>query len=272
MFRLIWVLLLAVLLNGCSVFDDEDETKAWNQQKLFNEANDELRSGNFDRAIKYYEILESRYPYGKHIQQAQLNVAYAYYRASEPESALAAADRFIKFHPQHPAVAYAHYLKGMANFDPRDGLLDALVPADPSQRDPGAALDAYRSFETVVVQYPHSDYAPDARKRMLFLRNNLARYEIHAARYYMKRGAFLAAANRANYVVQNYQRTPALKPALEIMLDAYTRLGLDTLVADTERVIAANQDNAALIDDPLQELEDPTWLESIWQYFDMDKN
>lgn len=272
MLRLAWLVLFAVLLNGCSVFDEEDETKTWNQQKLFNEANDELRSGNYDRAIRYYEILESRYPYGKHIQQTQINVAYAYYRFNEPESAIAAADRFIKFHPQHPAVAYAHYLKGMANFDRRDGLLDSIIPTDLSQRDPASALDSYRDFETVVMQYPHSDYAPDARKRMLFLRNNLARYEIHAARYYIKRGAFLAAANRANYVVQNYQRTPSLRPALEIMVDAYSRLGLDKLAADTKRVLQANQGNATLVEDPLQEFDDPTWIESVWQYFEMDDN
>lgn len=272
MYRLLWIMLFAVLLNGCSLLDDDDETKGWSQQKLFSEANGELRSGNYERAIKYYEILESRYPYGKHIQQTQLNVAYAYYRFNEPESAIAAADRFIKFHPRHPAVAYAHYLKGMANFERQGGLLDALAPTDPSQRDPGATLDSYRSFEAVVTHYPHSGYAQDARKRMLFLRNNLARYEIHAAHYYMKRGAFIAAANRANYVVRNYQRTPSLRPALNIMLEAYKKLGLETLAADTRRVLDANQNNAALVDDPLQELQDPTWIESIWDYFEMDDN
>ncbi len=268
----IGLIALIIFLAGCSALEETDETKAWSQQQLFIEAGDQLRAGNYDRAIRYYEILESRYPYGKHIPQTQLNVAYAYYRFNEPESALAAADRFIKFHPQHPAVAYAYYLKGMANFDRREGVFDFLVPTDVSQRDPGSTLDAYRNFEMIVTQYADSDYAQDARKRMLFLRNNLARYEIHVARYYMKRGAFLAAANRANYVVQNYQRTPSLASALQIMIDAYGHLGLTTLAEDAQRVLDANRNTAALVEDPLQKLENPTWIEGIWQYFNLDLN
>ena len=271
MSRLIWPLLFALLLNGCSIFGEKDETKDWSQQKLYNEASSELAAGGYDKAIEYYEKLESRYPFGKYAHQAQLDVAYAYYRAEEPESALAAADRFIKFHPGHPAVAYAYYLKGLTNFNRSLGLLSRFIPTDNSQRDPGAALDSYKDFEHVVKEFPDSDYAEDARKRMLYLRNNLARYEVHVARYYIKRGAFVAAAQRASYVIENYQRTPAVKGALEVMIDAYTRLGMPKLADDAKRVLALNEQSGALIPDPL-DLQEKSWGRELWDYFGLDKN
>lgn len=271
MLRLIWPLVLVLTLTACSAFQDKDETLGWSQQKLFTEASDEMRGGNYELAIKYYEILESRYPFGKYAHQSQLNVAYAYYRFGEPESALAAADRFIKLHPGHPATAYAYYLRGLINFNRSLGFLDRFIPTDTSQRDPGAALDSYKDFAEVVRLFPESEYTEDAARRMLYLRNNLARYEVHVARYYMRRGAFLAAANRAEYVVQNYQRTPALRDALEIMIDAYTKLGMTDLAGDTQRVLALNEQSGALIPDP-QELEDkPLGLE-LWEFFSLDEN
>ncbi|RMG34013.1 MAG: outer membrane protein assembly factor BamD [Gammaproteobacteria bacterium] len=270
--RLFWSLLLALLLGGCSsIFGEKDETKGWSQQKLYNEASSELAAGGYEKAIEYYEKLEARYPFGKYAHQAQLDVAYAYYKADEPESALAAADRFIKFHPGHPAVAYAYYLKGLVNFNRSLGFLSRYLPTDLSQRDAGAAVDSYKDFERVVQQFPDSEYAEDARKRMLYLRNNLARHEVHVARYYIKRGAFVAAADRANYVVENYQRTPAVKNALEIMIEAYTRLGLDDLAADAQRVLAANLDSGAIIPDP-RDLEEKGWTRRLWDYFGLDKN
>jgi len=271
MLRHFWLLLLILSLGGCSAFNEEDVTKGWSQQKLYNEASSEMASGNYETAIKYFEILESRYPFGKYAHQSQIDIAYAYYRSEEPESALAAADRFIKFHPRHPAVAYAHYLKGLVNFNSSLGFLSRFTPTDTSQRDPGATLESYKDFETVVKQYPKSDYAEDARKRMLYLRNNLARLEVHVARYYIKRGAFLAAANRAQYVVENYQRTPALKDALEIMVDAYQRLGMDDLANDAQRVLTINQDNNAFAIDP-RDLEEKTWGHKIWDYLELDQN
>lgn len=270
MSRLVWLLIATLALGGCSIFGEEDETKGWSQQKLFNEANEELRSGNFETAAKYYEILESRYPFGKYAHQSQLNVAYAYYRGGEPESAMAAANRFIKFHPKHPATAYAYYLKGLVNFNRSRGFFERFAPTDDSQRDAGAALDSYKDFETLIRNYPNTEYAEDARMRMLHLRNNLARHEVFVARYYIRRGAFLAAANRANYVVQNYQRTPAIKDALEILIDVYTRLDLPELAEDSRRVLAANANNQSLIDDP-RELEEPTFGHKIWNFFGLDQ-
>jgi len=273
MSRVLWPLLLttALLLAGCSAFQDKDETIGWSQQKLFTEATDEMNAGNYEQAIKYYEILESRYPFGKYAHQAQLNVAYAYYRFAEPESALAAADRFIKLHPNHPATAYAYYLRGLINFNRSLGFLDRFLPTDTSQRDPGAALDSYKDFAEVIRKFPNSEYAADSAQRMLYLRNNLARLEVNVARWYMRRGAFLAAANRAEYVVQNYQRTPALRDALELMIAAYTKLGMDDLVADTQRVIAMNEANGSLIPDPQELADKPIGLE-VWEFFGLDEN
>jgi outer membrane protein assembly factor BamD len=262
---------LALLLAGCSAFQDKDETIGWSQQKLFNEATGEMQAGNYQTAIKYYEILESRFPYGKYAHQSRLNVAYAYYRASEPESALAAADRFIRLHPNHPATAYAYYLRGLVNFNRSLGFLDRFLPTDTSQRDPGAALESYNDFAEVVRKFPDSEYTVDSAQRMLYLRNNLARYEIRVARYYMRRGAYLAAANRAEYVVQNYQRTPAVREALEIMIEAYTRLGLPELATNTQRVLALNEDSGALIPDP-QKLAEKSLGQKVWEFFELDQN
>jgi len=269
--HLLIALLAVLLLAGCAGFDEKDETEGWSQQKLFTEATDEMQSGNYEKAIKYYEILESRYPYGKYAHQAQLNVAYAYYRFSEPEAALAAADRFIRLHPGHPATAYAYYLRGLINFTRSLGFLDRFLPTDTAQRDPGAALDSYKDFAEVVRKFPNSEYAPDAAQRMLYLRNNLARYEVRVAQYYMKRGAYVAAANRAEYVVQNYQRTPSVRDALALMIVAYGKLGLIELANDTRRVLALNENNGSLIDDP-QRTADKGLTEQIWDFLELDQN
>lgn len=266
------ILLTAVLLAGCSGLDEKDETRGWSQQKLYSEATADLNAGSYESAIKYYEILESRYPFGKYAHQAQINLAYAYYRFEEPASALAAADRFIKLHPRHPATAYAHYLKGLVNFNRSLGFLDRFLPTDTSQRDPGAALDSYNDFAEVLAQFPNSEYAEDSARRMLYLRNNLARHEVNVARYYIRRGAYLAAANRAEFVVQNYQRTPALRDALEIMIDAYAKLGMEQLESDTRRVLALNEQNGSLIPDPLREFEEKPFGLRVWEFFELDKN
>ncbi len=272
MLRIYWIVLLsAALLAGCAGLKDEDETRGWSQQKLYTEATDEMNAGNYQRAIEYYEILESRYPFGKYARQSQINLAYAYYRFTETESAIAAADRFIKLYPQHPATAYAYYLKGLANFNRSLGFLDRFLPTDTSQRDPGAALDSYNDFAEVVRQYPNSEYAEDAARRMLYLRNNLARYEVHVAEYYMRRGAYIAAANRAEYVVQNYQRTPALREALELMIAAYAKLGMAELETDARRVLALNENNGSLISDP-QDIEDKPLLLDVWDFLGLDEN
>ncbi|MGD2117453.1 MAG: outer membrane protein assembly factor BamD [Chromatiales bacterium] len=266
-------LLAAILLSsGCSLLPEEkDETLNWSANKFYTEASEAMRAGDYKTAAEYYEKLEARYPFGKYALQAQLDLAYAYYKDSEPESAIAAADRFIRLHPNHPATAYAYYLKGLVNFNRRLGFLTRFIPTDTSQRDPGAALEAYKDFAELARKFPDSEYAEDARKRMIYLRNNLAKHEVHVARYYLERGAYVAAANRAGTVVEKYQRTPAVKDALEIMIEAYKRLDKPELAQDAERVLALNLEKGTFSVDPL-ELEEPTLGRKIWEYLELDKN
>lgn len=266
------VLLLAVVLSGCGVFGKEiDPTEGWSASKLYTEAAAELDSGNYTRAIELYEKLESRYPFGRYAMQAQLDVAYAHYRADEPEEAIAAADRFIKLYPQNPFVDYAYYLKGIVNYNRSVGFLDRFIPTDASQRDPGSALDAFTDFSALVERFPNSKYAADARQRMLYLRSNLAKNEVNVARYYMKRGAYLAAVNRANYVIEHYQRTSAVEDALLVLVDAYHALGKDDLAADAKRVLDINRKAGRFVA-PEQEPEKVDLARKIWNYLNMDQN
>jgi outer membrane protein assembly factor BamD len=263
---------LLVSLAGCGLLPEEqDETKGWSAQKLYSEASAALADGDYTNAIKYYEKLEARYPFGRYAMQAQLDVAYAYYRAEEPEQAIAAADRFIKLYPNSPATPYAYYLKGLVNFNLSLGLLERYLPTDPSQRDAGAALEAYKDFEELVRRFPDSEYAKDARQRMLYLRNNLARYEIHVARYYYNRGAYLAAANRAAHVVERFQRSPAVKEALEMMIASYEKLEMPALAEDARRVLALNEQQGTFAEEPVP-LEERTWSEKVWNYLELDQN
>ncbi len=238
------ILLAAVALAGCAFFQKaEDQTAGWSAQKLYSEARAALSATDYETAIKYYEFLEARYPFGKYAQQAQLEIAYAYYKYDEPDSAIAAADRFIQLYPRHPSVDYAYYLKGLANYNRDKGFVERYIPQDPSERDPGAALQSFQDFSELVKRFPDSKYSKDAAQRMLFLKNNLAKHEIHVADYYMRRRAYVAAVNRANYVIENYQRTPAVPDALVIMATAYKYLHLDELSDDALRVLRLNFPN-----------------------------
>jgi outer membrane protein assembly factor BamD len=239
--KLLSLLLTLSLISGCAVFKDAtDETKDWSASKFYSEGKSALNDGDYTKAINYFEMLEARYPFGRYAQQAQLETAYAYYKSDDPASAIAAADRFIKMHPRHPNVDYAYYLKGLANYDRNSSFVDRYLPTDRSQRDPGAARDSFNDFNELVRQFPDSRYAEDARQRMLYLRNNLAQYEVHVADYYMRRGAHLAAANRAKYVVEHYQNTPAVPQALAVMNQAYRALGRNDLAEDAVRVLKMN--------------------------------
>jgi len=246
--RAVYVLVLALALaaaSGCESFGKrEDKTKDWSAQRLYDEGKAALNGGDYETAIDMYEKLEARYPFGAYAQQGLLELAYAYYKFEEPASAIAAADRFIKLYPQHPNVDYAYYLKGLVNFNRGRGFIAAIVeryiPNDDAQRDTGALRDAFNDFAELTRRFPDSQYARDANQRMLYLRNTLAEHEIHVARYYMKREAYVAAANRARHVVENYQRTPAVVDGLAIMAKAYKLLGLEDLAADALRVLELN--------------------------------
>src|SRR3954470_15216793 len=214
-------LLAAAVLSGCSSLDSNDETVGWSAQRIYGEAKDAQASRDWQKAIKLLEKLEARYPYGRYAQQAQLEVAYCYFKDNERASAIAAADRFIKLYPNHPNVDYAWYLKGLINFNELQGTLSWLTTPDMSDRDPKASREAFLAFKEVLTRFPDSPYAPDAGARMRYLINALANNVVHVARYYMKRGAFLAAANRAQYAIQHYPQAPAIEEAMVILKQAY---------------------------------------------------
>ncbi len=232
---------LTLLFASCTLFGDKkDPVEKWSEDKLYSEAKGALDSKYYEKAIEYYEKLQTRYPFGDFSKQAQLDLAYAYYKTEEPASAIAACDRFIKLYPTSPHVDYAYYLKGLANFNQGKGLAQRYLPSDPSQRDPGASLQAFHDFTELTKRFPNSRYIRDVRKRMMYLRNILAQHEVNVANFYLWRGAFLAAANRALYVVENYQQAPAMPEALALLVRAYKALQLEELAADTIRVLERN--------------------------------
>ena len=230
----------ALVAAGCSSLKGEDETLGWSAQRLYGEAKDAMATRDWQKSIKLLEKLEARYPYGRYAQQAQLEIAYANWKDNERASAIAAADRFIKLYPNHPNVDYAWYLKGLINFYELQGVLSWLTTPDMSDRDPKAARDAYFAFKEVLTRFPESRYAEDSRARMRFLVNSLASNEVHVANYYMKRGAFLAAANRAQYAVEHYPQAPAVEEAMAILVRAYDSLGMTDLRDAAGRVLMKN--------------------------------
>jgi len=258
-------LLLGALVAACGLLPDAaDETRGWSAEKLYAEAKDNLDSRNYEQAIKYYEKLEARFPYGRYAQQAQLEIAYAYYKDNEPAQAVTAAGRFIKLHPNHPSVDYAYYLKGLANFIEDPGWTGYVSGQDLTERDPKAAREAFDAFKDLVTRFPESRYTPDAVARMNYLVNALASHEIHVARYYMKRRAYVAAANRVQYALKTYPRAPANEEGLVIMVAAYDALGLKDLRDDAERVMKQNfPDSKYLKGDPAR--SDTSWWR-IWSW------
>lgn len=240
--RLITALLLTLMLTACS--DDpsrSDPFASWSAKDFYEESKRALSAGEFKTAIEHLENLEARFPFSPYARQAQLDVAYAYYKFEEPDSTITAADRFLRLNPRDEHVDYAWYLKGLANFNRGSGFLDSWFPRDPAQHDSKSLKDAFSDFSTLVRRYPDSPYAADAHKRLIYLRNELAEQEVVVADYYIKRGAFLAAAQRAQYVMEHYSQAPARARALQIMDEAYTRLGMTDLAADARQILARNQ-------------------------------
>ena len=245
---LIFILLLALL--GCSGNDELPDMAADSgEQQMYEEAQRYLRGGNFDLAVRSLQLLESRYPFGRYAEQAQLELIYAHYNAYEHEAAVEAADRFIRLHPQHPNVDYAYYMKGLSAYTGNEDVFNRFLPNDPTKRDTSQAKEAFAEFAQLVSRFPDSPYAADARARMISLRNLLARHEINVANYYLRRGAYLAATNRGRYVVENFQRTPAVADGLAIMAQGYILLGLDELANDSIEVLALNYPDYPAIDE-----------------------
>lgn len=235
-------LLLIAILSATAACSSKDVTVDENlgETALYQQAQADLDNKGYSSAVSKLKALESRYPFGRYAEQAQLELIYAYYMNGEPEAARSAAERFIRLHPQHENVDYAYYLKGLASFEQDRGLLARFLPLDMSKRDPGAARDSYNEFAQLTNRFPNSRYAPDAKARMIYLRNLLAAYDIHAAVYYLERQAYVAAANRGRYVVENFQETPAVADALAIMVEAYQRLTLDELAATSLATLKQN--------------------------------
>jgi outer membrane protein assembly factor BamD len=258
-------LLAAILVASCGLFGEApDETKGWSAQKLYAEAKSQLDGNQYEEAIKLYQKLEARYPHGRFAQQAQLEIAYAYYKDQKPAEAIAAADRFIKLHPNHPNVDYAYYLRGLANFNGDLGWFGWISGQDLSERDPKAAREAFFAFKELVERFPKSRYAPDSLERMKYLVNALAAHEVHVARYYMKRGAYVAAATRAQIALQTYPRAPATEEGLVILVQAYDKLGMEDLRKDAERVLMANYPKSPWLTGDPRRANVPWW--QIWNY------
>ena len=234
-------------LSGCSwmpfVGDDDEptsESDGYTEEDFYNVIQRNLNANRWEDAIANLQSLEAQFPFGTYAEQAQLELVYAYHRSADYEAAIAAADRFIRLHPRHPNVDYAYYVKGLSYLSQSSSFLDSFLPTDNTSRDPGAARDAFGTFSELLTLYPNSTYSADARKRMIYLRNLLARYEIHAANYYFERGAYVAAANRGRFVVENFQQTPSVPDGLAIMAEAYHLMGKDELSRNAVEVLAAN--------------------------------
>ena len=241
--KILCLALLATLVASCASTDEEEEglpSGNRTEQAFYEAAQRQLKSSQWELAIKNLRALEDNFPFGNYAEQAQLELIYAYYRDYQNDAAISAADRFIRLHPQHRNVDYAYYMKGLASFTEGSGLFERFLPTDMTRRDPGSARESFAYFSQLMARYPDSRYAPDAQKRMIHLRNLLARYEIHVANYYFKRGAYLAAANRGRYVVENFQQTPAVPDALAVMVEAYHLLEMPQLEANSLAVLRTN--------------------------------
>src|SRR5438128_5715230 len=256
------VSIVALSLAACSFDDQHAPRSGWSADKLYRDAKGALAGGQYDLAINRYETLEARFPYGRYSQQGQLEIAYAYYKQNEQASAVAATERFVKLHPNHPNVDYAHYLKGLVYFNEDLGFLGRVARQDRTERDPKSARESFDAFKELVQRFPDSRYAPDALARMKYLVNALASHEVHVARYYMKRGAYVAAANRVQFAIRNYPQAPAIEEAVYILARAYDSLGMTELRDAADRVMHTNFPDSRYLKPDGRRRSAPWWR--IW--------
>lgn len=251
----------ALQMGGCST-TPVDKTAGMSPNTLYSEAKDEMGSGQWDKAVTTLEKLEARAAGTPLAQQAQLDKAYAHYKTSEPAQAIATLDRFMKLHPASPALDYALYLKGIINFNDDLGMFSAVTRQDLAERDQKAAKESFESFKELSARFPDSRYAPDARQRMNYIVNSLAQYEVHVARYYLKRGAYLAAANRAQIAFTDYPNAPAMEEALFILYKSYDALAMPQLRDDAKRVLETNFPQSEYVTKGAKTNSDPWW--KLW--------
>jgi outer membrane protein assembly factor BamD len=255
--------LMIMTIAGCSGLGKEvDPTVGWTAERLYKEAKEEISVGNWTQASKLLEKLESRYPFGVYAQQAQVDIAYVYWKDGNNAQALAAIDRFQRLHPNHPSLDYMLYLKGLINFYQESALLSSLTKQDPSERDPKGARESFDAFKDLLTRFPNSSYAPDAQLRLNYLINSIALNEVHVARLYYQRGAYVAAINRAQTAVRDFQGAPAVEEALYIMVMSYEKMGMKDLRDDSARVLAANYPNSQFVRNGFVENRGPWW--KIW--------
>lgn len=254
-------LALALLLAACSSTSD-DKTANWSANKLYAEAKDEMNSGSYDKAVPLYEKLEGRAAGTPLAQQAQLDKAYAQYKSGDQAQAVATLDRFMKLHPASPAIDYALYLKGVVNFNDNLGPFAFLSRQDLSERDQKAAKESFEAFKELATRFPDSKYTPDARARMTYIVNSLAQYEVHVARYYYERGAYVAAVNRAQNALADYHDVPALEEALYILVQSYDKLGMPQLRDDAKRVLLKTYPDTQYLARGFKGRQDPWW--KLW--------
>ncbi|MBL0422035.1 outer membrane protein assembly factor BamD [Ramlibacter sp. AW1] len=252
--------LSVVLLSACSSINQDQST--WSPNRLYSEAKDEVAAGSFDKAIPLLERLEGRAAGTPLAQQAQLDKAFAQFKAGEKADALATLDRFLRLHPASPAADYALYLKGLVNFNDNLGLFAFLSRQDLSERDQQAAKESYESFRELITRFPESRYADDSKARMTYIVNSLAQYEVHVARYYYRRGAYVAAINRAQAALNDYREVPALEEALFILHRSYAALGMEQLAADTRRVLEKNYPDSEFLSRGFRSAQGPWW--KLW--------
>jgi outer membrane protein assembly factor BamD len=251
----------ALLLTGCSS-TPVDKTAGMSPNTLYAEAKDEMSTGQWEKAVPLLEKLEARAAGTPLAQQAQLDKAYVHFKAAEPAQALATLERFMKLHPASPALDYALYLKGIINFNDDLGLLSGVTRQDLAERDQKAAKESFESFKELVARFPDSKYAPDARQRMNYIVSSLAQYEVHVARYYFKRGAYLAAINRAQLTVADYRDVPAIEESLYIIYKSYDALGMVQLRDDAKRVLETNYPQSEFLLKGARSNSDPWW--KVW--------
>lgn len=247
--RLLSIIVFSIFISGCSILEwfgknkDEEEVEiAENEtaEKLYEKAHGALITGDTTEAVEKFELLETRYPFGRYAQQAQLELAYAYYKQDKSELALDSINRFIKLNPLHPSIDYAYYLQGLIKFDSGKSVIHWIIPRDPSDNDPTSLREAFNVFSLLIEKYPASEYADDAKLRMIYLRNELAEYELKVAKFYIRRGAYVASINRIKYIMGHYQGAEIMPEALQVLEQAYTKLDIIDLAQDTRRVYMQN--------------------------------
>ncbi len=269
--KLIIIFCLSAFLGACSFFKDDKKDKYhdWTAEQFVVASKEAMEDESYKKAIKLLEQLDSRYPFGPHSAQTQLDLTYAYFKNGDAETSLASADRFIKTHPRHPNVDYAYYIKALVNFNRDLGFIDRFIPSDKTQRDTVFTQSSYLGFAELIQRFPNSQYVDDSKQRMVSLRNAVARHELHIARFNMDREAYVAAANRANYIIENYPTTPAVPYALELQIEAYKILGLHELASDSQRIYTYNYPKGPQV--PEADPSNSVVIPFIWNLFAFDR-